>query len=363
LKEKIVLVILAAILTFVFGVILWQLQKDRLSLQYEVVESAPFPREGGTGKYFIVIIQNGGSRELRGTEFHVAFESGIIESYRFLDPTLVGPITQTPSELTGTVPLLNPGDSVSATITTFGPTGTRIPIIAARAPGATAHPKPEGSISSLLSWITLGSILTSLTVLILTLLSLSKAREVTDSISRIENLGEVSEQIRESKDDFTAGMDRMKKDFEDRRKKDEEELRGQRRIYDQGGPDREQIIFAVMSRAGLAHRFIDLAFTADETSFWRTGVVLLDGFLRDEQNRGQYVSALEALVGVSEMAPRSRGFNYYLLSKMEKYRGNSEASARWLEKCRTETPLMYEHVMGQDTAFDLEALRLELTQD
>lgn len=46
-----------------------------------------------------------------------------------------------------------------------------------------------------------------------------------------------------------------------------------------------------------------------------------------------------------------------MLAKMEQFQGDTEATIKWLDRCRKQTPLMYEHLMAQDPAYDLEALR------
>ncbi len=46
--------VIPAVLAFVVGLVLWQLQRQRVSLDYEVVTSEQFPRESGVGRYFVV---------------------------------------------------------------------------------------------------------------------------------------------------------------------------------------------------------------------------------------------------------------------------------------------------------------------
>jgi len=129
--------------------ILWQVQKERLKLEYEVNASAPFPREAGTGKYFIVKIKNTGNAKLDHVEFLITFDSPVIESFRFAEPNLVTDVSAHNSVLSGSIPLMNPDESVSVTITTFGQQEPRTPIVAARGPGATALPRSDSSVSTL----------------------------------------------------------------------------------------------------------------------------------------------------------------------------------------------------------------------
>src|SRR5688572_8349889 len=112
--------LIPAFLAFLFALFLWQIQKDRKRLEYEVIESAFFPRESGAGKYFVVRLLNQGNVSLEHIEFDIAFAREIIESSQFADPKLVTDVNRTPSNISGLIPLLNPDELVSVTITTLG---------------------------------------------------------------------------------------------------------------------------------------------------------------------------------------------------------------------------------------------------
>lgn len=298
--------IIPAILAFLFALLLWQIQKERLKLEYEVVQSAAFPREGGTGKYFVVRLHNQGNASLNHIEFEISFDSDVIESLRFDDPALVTGMTQTPSKLSGTIPLLNPDESVSVTVTTFGQTEAKLPTVLARAPGATARPRAEGGVSQDIYLLASVSIGVALLVAALSFFASYKTAHVSDSISKIANLGEVSERIEKSEEDFTNKLsqqlvelrtqteNQQNKHYERMRKLEEEAQERQRRELrrEQGEPEHQQIIFALMNRAGLCHRFIELATENPQLTYWQTGLFILQKFLIDEPNRARYVSVL-----------------------------------------------------------------------
>jgi hypothetical protein len=150
----------------------------------------------------------------------------------------------------------------------------------------------------------------------------NRSAAISESISKTANLGEVSERIEKSEESLSSSIDRQLQPLKAERETIEQESRERKRKREQGEPKREQVIFAVMNRAGLGHRFIELA-AGEDITYWRTGIFLLHGFLTDQPNRDRYVSAMEALVQIPEANPSSKGFNLYILGKMEQSRGNS----------------------------------------
>ncbi len=142
-----------------------------------------------------------------------------------------------------------------------------------------------------------------------------------------------------------------------RLKRQESELELAIKDREEGKPSTAQVIFAMMNRAGLAHRFSELVGSAEDVAYWKTGLFLMNSFLVDEANRDKYVTAAELIVESEELAPSSLGFNLYLLGKMEQFRGNTQKAMSWFERCKQRTPQMYDHLMAQDPAYDLEAVR------
>ncbi len=82
----------------------------------------------------------------------------------------------------------------------------------------------------------------------------------------------------------------------------------------------------------------------------------MDAYLTDKKNARKYVDAFDQLSRVEAIAPASKGFLLYLAKKIEKDQGNRNKANEYLERCKKETPLMYNHLMAQDPAYDLRAL-------
>lgn len=354
--------IIPAVLAFVFALLLWQIQKDKLALDYEVVESAVFPRESGSGKYYVVRVRNSGNKLVEKIDFTLSFEAGSVDSVAFSDPTLLTSLQKQPNLVSGIIPLLNPAETFSITITTVGPPNTTTPKVVARAPGVTAIPRSDDNIP-----IHLGiTILAGLAAASLGFFSydIYKSAKITDSLVKIESLGDVparlERRVEETEKDFAETIKRQEAEHRKRIEEMEQINHKREQDYKEGRPDTEQRVFAILNKAGLSHVFSDLATTGEGVKYWRTGLILMHNFLIDDANRMKYVGAVESLIKIEEMAPSSLGFNLYLLSKMEQFRGNKQKAVEWLERCKTETPQMYSHLMAQDPAYDLESIRQNL---
>jgi hypothetical protein len=126
---------------------------------------------------------------------------------------------------------------------------------------------------------------------------------------------------------------------------------------EQGKPETEQIVFAILNRVGLSHLMYRLVETGENVTFWKTGLMLMKAFLVDKENSNKYIAAMNSITELTEIAPSSLGFNLYLLGKMEQFRGNNNKAIQYFEKCKTQTPLMYEHLMAQDPTYNLDNLR------
>jgi hypothetical protein len=221
-----------------------------------------------------------------------------------------------------------------------------------------------------LSWL---SIVVTLVALYSTYTSYRSSR-ISESISKIETLGLVSDQIKKSESDLSTHFKLLSTELEQntrrhaeewakereerekRMKELEEERRDRERRYEEGEPVREQLLFSIFNRTGLGDRFAELAGSGHEVTYWKAGLSLLYWFLEDEVRRDSYLKAAEALVGLPSVQPSSIGFVLYALGKMEQFRGNRDGAIRWFEECKKRTPLMYEHLMAQDPAFDVESV-------
>ena len=349
--------LIPALLAFAFAFILWQIQRKKVQLDYEIIKSDSFPRENGEGQYFIIRLRNSGNTIVEKTNLKISFSVGTIESKTYSNPELIEIISESETEISGFLPLLNPKEIFSTTITMFGKGAISSPEVTARAPGTTATVKNDtANLPYVLNTLIAISIGVTIAVAF-SVYSSYRTSKVTASISQIENLGELSERINTSNEGVLAKLQKQNEIIEEENKKRREEWEREEKETEQGKPKTEQLIFAIFNRSGLSHRFPDLVGSAEEIQYWKTGLFLLTSFLTDEKYRDKYISAAEVLIDINEMAPSSRGFNLYLLAKMEQYQGNKEKAIKWLEMCQKTTPLMYEHLMIQDTAFDIEKLR------
>lgn len=342
--------IIPAVLAFLVGLSLWQLQRQRTALDYEVVTSEQFPRQAAVGRYFIVRLRNTGNKEVRDIDLALVLKTGTIEQRQFSEPGMIAQLNESPSRIEGHLPLMNPGEVFAVTVTGAGSTDVGPLEVTARAPGATATPRGEGSPFPP-QWLEIVAAFLAAAAAISVYFSYRTSR-VSDSIARIENLGEVSKRIEKTEGDLADRLEEQRIASE-ARNKELKELQSRR---EQGDPDSVELIFAIFNRAGIGHLFGEIALS-DEIKYWRTALFLLFRFLSDEKDRDRYIAAAEAVVELPDMASSSRGFALYLLAKMEQFRGRSERAIYWFEQCRKITPLMHAHLMAQDPAYDLTKVR------
>ena len=329
--EYLIPALLTAIFAFVVGFLLWQIKRERISLEYDCIGSETFPREKGFGRYFIIKFLNSGNRSIENTKLTINFQLGKIESVNFSDLKLINDVSIEERQLTGSILLLNPKENLGVTITTIGEPDIGCPTIKARAVGVTAVPKKKEPISN--PFLNLFSVTLVVAVCI--------AAVVSTMIFRKQAVEDKShwDQIEKSTEQLRVEREKAKKEFE------------------QGKPEREQIVFAILNRAGLGHLMYRLIETGDEVTYWKTGLVLMQAFLVDQKNSNIYITAMKSITEIPDIAPSSLGFNLYLLGKMEQSRGKNDKAMEYFEKCKAQAPLMYEHLMTQDPAYDLESLR------
>ena len=380
--QKIIQYIVPAILAFVVGFLLWHIQKEKIFLDYEVIESASFPREGGAfGQYFVIRLRNNGNKQVNDTKLSVNFPSGTIESAIFSDNELIKNLSDTKESLGCDIPLLNPAEILKVTITTIGNPKTAPPQVVARAPGITAIPRKDDAIFSKLSSVVSAALIAALVTLVFSLVTLYRTTKITESIFQIENLGEVSQRLEKSEDDISSKLKLQTEEFkkeqerreleykkeQEKREKEQEKREKEHEQWQkqvekekteqaQGKPTRAQLIFAIFNRSGLSDKFPILVGNVGDISFWRTGLFLMHSFLRDEPQQDNYIQAAELLLSL-EMAPSSKGFVLYLLGKMEQFRKDNQKAIEWFDKCKNETPLMYEHLMTQNPGYDLKSVQ------
>lgn len=329
-----------AILALLVGYILWQLRRERISLNYDVTESDSFPRDAGVGKYFIIKLRNSGNKAVQDIAINIDFGSDVIESFSFSDEQLVSDIKQTKSYLRSKLALLNPKEVLSITITALSKEYIGSPKVIARALGATATVTEDGSnIQDTLQLLTVSfavaTIIMAVSVYLTFDIFTQPFPKSIDSMTR--DLEKISSRLSETVPSTDALNELIRK-----------------RV--QGEPDVAQHIFSIFNRAGISHLFADLIEKNGEMRYWKTGAYLMHRFLRDKENRERYITAMSKLIEVDGIAPSSLGFNLYLLAKMEQHRGNADRALKYLEECKKQAPLMYDYLMAQDPAYDTKAV-------
>lgn len=359
--------IIPAILSLVVGVALWYIQRDVVSLVYEVVESTSFPYEDSEGRFFVITVQNDGTKPIQNTNIEIAFQSGSIVTSRFSPDKLISNVNQDSQSIKGIMPLLNPREKISATVTTKNHGPISSPTVVARAVGVTATRKAEVSVYQLLVKILVPSLIV---ILFFTILSAwnnfrqsrvevslggisQKSAELESYIKEKDTLREKWQREAEERD---REHDKLMKELQARQKKDEEEMEDRAK----GKPDREQLIFAILNRSGLSHLFPRLMELGEGIIYRNTAYLLLHEFLLDQEHADKYVAALEQLISCEHMAAQSKGVALYLLAKIERHRGNEERDKHFLKRCESETPLMYTHLMTYDDYYDLKSLQQAL---
>jgi len=347
--------VIPAFLALIVGLILWLIKKDRTGMDYEVIASQVYPHESGKGKYFVINIRNTGNQPIKNSTIQIIFNSGSIEFVNFSDENLVSNPKQEVGSFSYQVPLLNPQEVLSMTITTKDVDEDTSPRITARAEGVTAQVKKqveryvEYFQISLLT-ITLGI---AATAVLLTWTSF-KQTEVKKSIENIESIGDLRDEMKETKETIVKTTDKLEIKLK--------ELSNYKLEREQGKPAVEQYIFAILNTSDLGHLMPDLISMGAQIEYWKTGAFLLHNFLVDLDNSSKYIKAMEQLIAIEEMAPSSKGYNLYLLGKMTGFIGDKEKNLEYFARCKEETPLMYEHLMSQDPAFDMVSLQKSLKE-
>ena len=356
MSQYILPAVLTAVFAFFVGLLLWLVKRERVALEYDVVESDAFPREGGIGKYFVCELKNTGNRAIENISFKIDVNKGVIDSIKYSSAQLYNVSEQTSSFVHGVLPLLNPKERYTAMLTIKDAEDDSNIWVEARAIGATASKKsnealPYYSLPILVAaaaGVTISVALSGLTML-------SQSR-VTQSIERISDEPEFTKLLVEKKREWD--------EYKIKSEKQQAKLDEQDRRANQGEPENAQIIFSTLNRSGLSQVVPGLiSITGDGLPFWKTGLYLMHSYLLDKRNAKKYVNVLIELANVESIAPSSKGFLLYLAGKIEKSEGNSDSAIRYFERCKKETPLMYEYLMTQDPAYNLASVKAWLTKN
>jgi hypothetical protein len=326
--------IIPGVITFVVGIavgfFLWLIKKDRLSLEYDVDESDSFPREEGMGKYFICSLKNNGNKAIENITLKINLDGGLIDSVEFSSSELLTINSQENSLIDGVVPLLNPEEKISAIITIKNAQSNAFPKIEARAVGVTAKQRSsETSFKGYYGFLAAGFSVVVAMVGFIGVLNESNRSRLQESIKSLDML--------------------------------EEKINSQKEELDQGKPERVQIIFAILNKAGLSRIIPGLiSISGEGIAYWKTGLHLMHSYLLNKSESKKYVKSLVHLSNTEGIAPSSKGFLLYLAGRIEKEEGRTSDAIQYFNQCKNETPLMYEHLMANDPAYDLKAIEVEL---
>jgi len=310
-----------AALAFVVGLILWLIQRDRITLEYTISESEIFPKDGRKGKYFLLNLKNTGNKAIQNINYKAELNLGKIESLQFSKEELINIESQTVQKITGLIPLLNPNDELHSTITIDNAEEYSKITILARGIGITASESKMDQFSIYFK--------DSFIPLMVGILALTAFTTFT-SFNQVK----VSNTIK-SISDLTKELEKS----------------------EQGQPEREQIVFAILNKSGLSYIMPQLlANSGDNLTYWKTGLTIMHLYLLDKKNSKKYVNALNLISKLEVIASSSKGFLLYLAGKIEKEEGNTTQTMYFYNLCKKETPLMYEHLMEQDPSYDLKAI-------
>lgn len=341
--------LIPATLAFFGGLILWLIKRERVSLQYETVESGTFPHEKGEGRYFIIKLKNSGNKPLRDIKLKISFSMGNIHSYSFSSNDLITDVQMCQDHLTGSIPLLNPKEVLGTTITTIGHPASASPEVLARASGATAVRRKTDSdrIDPVFSAVTVGlAVITLVYVGWNYYSSKSQSTEMLTKLSKIE--GKV-EAVKTS-----TPLEEARATIE----KETLELK-------MGKPEAVQVVFAAFNKGGMSSLFPRLISLGGDCTYWRTGFFLMHSFLNDAGNEKKYLKIMDFIIeqNIAPAAPSSKGLLLYLSSKMSGICGDKDLAMKYLDRCKKEAPMMYDHLIAQDPAYDLDSIKKWLNRN
>jgi hypothetical protein len=347
--------LIPAVLSVIGGLILWAIKRERVSLTYEIARSEVFPRAGTSGMYFVCTLRNGGNRPIENISYKFTVSGGIIDSVEFSDSKLIDLDAENQSTLEGSIALLNPKEKFGAIVTITDATDQSTSYLEARAVGATAFRESAQLMPEYLHQILLALAVAVTGSAAYSTWTSYRQSEVRRSIEIIGDVRGIATSVVESE----KTLEQLKKESEDLRKKiDRDEL-----AFKQGRPEREHIVFSILNKSGTGFIVPLLLASGDELPYWKTGLYLVHGYLADKRNARRYIDTLVSLSRVEEIAPSSRGFLLYLAGKIEQDQGNSKRAIELFDQCKNDTPLMYDHLMSQDPAYDLQSLKKPITSN
>lgn len=323
--------IIPALLTLIVGIVLWFIKRDRLSLEYTITESEIFPKGAIQGKYFLLNLKNNGNKALENINYQLELNLGKIDSLQFSKRDLIDINEQSDKTINGLIALLNPNEELRTTLTIENAEDYSKVKIQARGVGVTAIESKKNQIPYYLQ-----NFLIPFSIVI----AVSTGYSAFTSVNQIK--------VNESINSITEQSEKLSLLLKENKAIQKELL---------AKPDREQIVFALLNKAGLSFLLPRLLeSTGDNLPYWKTGLFLVNSYLIDKKNSIKYVNAIESLANIKEISQSSKGFLFYLAGKIEKNEQHTERAILFFKKCKDSTPLIYEYLIEQDPAYNLNTI-------
>lgn len=360
--------LIPAVLAFLFAFLLWQMQKDRVEMTYNVIDSDSFPLDSNFAKFFVIDLENSGNKEIENVMVKIDFGDCIIKKISYSDFN-DAKFNQEISSILGNIKLFNPKEKIKIKCTVIGKNGT-IKEFSARAKGVTASIESVIHIEDYI--FPLGMVFLSI---ILSFYYLNNKQLSIDKVFKtinIENIeretikltSSVDEKLKQSEIKHLSAIEKIEDERKESQRKHDEQMaildeerkerKQEREEYQKGKPERTQLIFSCLNQHKLTPLFFKILELGDGMTFLNTGFILFLEYLKDNNNNN-CLKAMETL-SAFDMAPTSQGMLFYLLGKMESKNHKYERVNYWLNKCKADYPILYDFLIENDENFDLEQL-------
>ena len=353
--------VIPAVLSLCVGLVLWQLQRDHFDLQYEFIVSQPFPQAVGTSRYFVLRLENSGNKPVTDISVEVVLQG---ESFSFVEaskPSLAKDLVHEGGRAATVVPLLNPDEVFEMTLTASG-RNIGVPTVSARAIGVTATPRRNTkSADYIFLFFVVAPLVFSIYILWEVVGPTKKNRERRERTQKSDEAFQKSDEAFQKLNERIQEVNRLMEESDGTREERKLATEGCKERIDQGAPESEQLIFALLNKAGFGFVFFQMAQVGGTLRYWRTAAVLFGAAMKDDSKRNNCIRALEELTQI-EMRPSSLGFSLYLLGKLKQLVDDPVGASAAFTLCREKAPEMYAHLMDYDSDFDLLKISEELSE-
>lgn len=296
------LTLIGAGLSLLVSLIAWLIQREKFKLSYTLTESGLFPTDTGTGKYYTIKVINNGNRLINGIEASISITDATVK--RITDHTFIKNLVTTANQIDFRVDHLNAKEEFSFVITTEDAKNSTGINLSIRGIGATAKDRTKTAsridrTGTIILCIEIGFLLGIITLPLLT---------------------------------PEVGSDKELKK-----------------------PDHIENIFFVLNKNHAVALLPQLVTLSDDHPYASTALMLMEGYIKDSINYSIYISSLKDLA-LEDVTENTRGFIYYLIYKIDTRQKKHEEAGEYREKCKRESPSMYEHLMAHDMYFNLDSV-------